>query len=514
MQNLLQDNASQRRHIDELETSVEALTRKVEAARQSRTVPDQQIRACRNVLSVIQEEERGLLKQRSSESQDSSVRSLLAGAGYLGLSLIVLIVLFGFLIRDALRRRSFEKQLSVANDHLEATIEALERRGAEAALFKATRDELNLCVTAAEAQACTCRHLQALVPGSSGATLVINNSRSMLEIAATWNNPSSLADGFSPDACCGLRAGHLRWRSSGHSAINCSHFTGEPPENYVCIPLSAQGETLGFVYLTFPTQEIADLARSRILQVNEMVELAAMTIAGLNLRAKLENQSIRDGLTRLFNRHFMAIALEREVHRALRSTTPLAVLMIDVDHFKAFNDTFGHEAGDTVLREVAECFRQSVRSEDVVCRYGGEEFIIILPETNEETAVERAELIRQAVGKLRVTVQGRDAAPDFGIHRYRDVSLSCSRRYRSGPPGRSRLVRRQARRSRPGPCRKRIRDSLNRNFFSSAAIIAYGLSPILNGASNNSSMRALSLQRTLWQQTRYRRLLLLVTGLP
>ncbi len=421
LQNLFQDNASQRHHADELETSVVVLTHAVETARQSKTVPDQEILACHHVLDVIQQEERGLLKERSNESQDSSVRSLLAGAGYLGLLLVVLVVLFWFLIRDALRRRSFEKQLSVANDHLEATIEALERRGGEAALLKATRDELHLCVTAAEAQACTCRHLQALVPGSSGATLITNNSRSMLEIAASWNNPISLADGFASDACCGLRAGHLRWRSPGHSAINCSHFAGEPPENYVCIPLAAQGETLGFVYLTFPAQEIADLARSRILQISETVELAAMTIAGLNLRAKLENQSIRDGLTRLFNRHFMAIALEREVHRALRSTTPLAVLMLDVDHFKAFNDTFGHEAGDTVLREVAECFRQSVRSEDVVCRYGGEEFIIILPETNEETAVERAELIRQAVGKLRVRSKGetlRQISVSIGVAMY------------------------------------------------------------------------------------------------
>jgi diguanylate cyclase (GGDEF)-like protein len=421
LHNLLEDNVSQNHHVDELETSVQSLTHTLEKSRQTKAVPDAEIQSCRNVLSVIQEEERRLLKERSNESQDSSIRSLLAGAGYLGLSLIVLVVLFAFLIRDALRRRSFEEQLSVTNDRLAATIEALERRGSEAALLKSTRDELHLCVTAAEAQACTVRHLQELVPGSSGATLIINNSRSMLEIAATWNDPSSLADGVAPDACCGLRAGHLRWRSPGHSAINCSHFVGDPPENYVCIPLAAQGETLGFSYLSFPTKEIADIARSRILQINEMVELAAMTIAGLNLRAKLENQSIRDGLTRLFNRHFMAIALEREVHRALRRSTPLAVLMLDVDHFKAFNDTFGHEAGDAVLREVAECFRQSVRSEDVVCRYGGEEFVIILPETNEETAIERAEVVRQAVGKLRVKFKGeslRQISLSIGIAMY------------------------------------------------------------------------------------------------
>lgn len=334
------------------------------------------------------------------------MRSLLAGAGYLSLSLIVLGVLFAFLIRDAIRRRHFEEQLSLTNDHLEATIEALERRGKDASILKEARDELQLCVTSAEAQACTARHLEELVPGSSGATLIINNSRSMLEIAAVWNNPSFLADGFAPEACCGLRAGRLRWRTSGHSEINCSHFTGTPPENYVCIPLAAQGETLGFVCLMCPTQEVENLARNRISQINELVELASMAIAGLNLRAKLENQSIRDGLTRLFNRHFMAIALERELHRATRRKTPLAVLMMDVDHFKAFNDTFGHDAGDVVLREVADCFRQSVRSEDVVCRYGGEEFVLILPETNEEVAIERAEVIRDAIGRLRVQFKG------------------------------------------------------------------------------------------------------------
>ncbi len=402
LQNLVRDNLSQLRHVGELETSVKVLTGALDASSSSKAIPDQEIQNSRNALGVIREEEQSVLKQRTGESQNSSVRSLLLGAGYLGFSLLVVILLFTFLIRDAFRRRFFEEQLSLTNDHLEASIGELKRREMEAALLKEARDELHLCVTSAEAQSCTVRHLQELVPGSSGATLIINNSRSMLEIAATWNNPSSLADGFSPDACCGLRAGRLRWRSPDHSAINCSHFTGTPPENYVCIPLAAQGETLGFVYLMCPTHEIADLARSRIALVNELVELASMTIAGLNLRTKLENQSIRDGLTWLFNRHFMAIALERELHRATRRKTPLAVLMMDVDHFKAFNDTFGHEAGDVVLREVAECFRQSVRSEDVVCRYGGEEFVIILPETDEQTAVERAGLIRDAVSKLRV----------------------------------------------------------------------------------------------------------------
>ena len=125
--------------------------------------------------------------------------------------------------------------------------------------------------------------------------------------------------------------------------------------------------------------------------LQQMVELASIGIAGLNLRSKLEHQSIRDSLTGLYNRHFMEIALDRELRRATRHQQPLAVLVLDVDHFKAFNDTHGHEAGDVVLREVAGTLRETVRSEDIVCRFGGEEFVVILPELSTEEALARAE---------------------------------------------------------------------------------------------------------------------------
>jgi diguanylate cyclase (GGDEF)-like protein len=173
------------------------------------------------------------------------------------------------------------------------------------------------------------------------------------------------------------------------------------------MPLSAQGETLGFVYLEFPTDVVAQWARDRLLLIEEMVGLASMTMAAINLRATLESQSIRDGLTGLFNRRFMEVALERELHRAARRKSSLAFLMLDVDHFKVFNDTFGHEAGDVVLREVGSCFLRSVRSEDIVCRYGGEEFVIILPEIVQEKALMRAEKIREEINKLRIHFKGQ-----------------------------------------------------------------------------------------------------------
>lgn len=130
-----------------------------------------------------------------------------------------------------------------------------------------------------------------------------------------------------------------------------------------------------------------------------------MAHASIELRRRLENQSIRDSLTGLFNRHFMEIALDRELARCARRKGSLAVLMIDVDHFKTFNDRFSHAAGDTVLKEVSRVLQETIRNEDVACRYGGEEFTIILPETTAEAALHKAEKLRQSVEKLQTRLE-------------------------------------------------------------------------------------------------------------
>jgi diguanylate cyclase (GGDEF)-like protein len=416
IQRLVQDNPSQSRHARELEVAVQQLSQSMEYVRRTRNLPEGEILETRSVISIIQEEERNLLKQRTDESQHTTVRTLLLESVFLGLSLVVVMVLFGFLLRDAFNRRASDGKLS-------STIDALKRRSWEAVLLKSARDELQLCVTFEDAQTCAVRHLQELVPGSSGATLIINNSRNMLEVAASWNNPDSLSDVFGLDTCCGLRTGRPRWRRPGESEINCNHFSGPPPENYVCIPLAAHGDTLGFVYMAAPTPEIAELALCRETLLEEMVELASMSFAGLKIRAKLESESIRDSLTGLFNRRFMEVALERELIRSARRSAPLALLMLDVDHFKTFNDSFGHEAGDSVLREVAQCFSNSVRSEDIICRYGGEEFVIILPEISQQLALERAEQIREQVSNLRIQYKGqvlRTISISIGVAMYPD----------------------------------------------------------------------------------------------
>jgi diguanylate cyclase (GGDEF)-like protein len=149
--------------------------------------------------------------------------------------------------------------------------------------------------------------------------------------------------------------------------------------------------------------------------------LTGMAVATLNLRTKLESQSIRDSLTGLFNRHFMQISLERELSRAARRKQMLAVFMLDLDHFKKFNDRYGHAAGDMALKAVADIFRANIRTEDIACRYGGEEFTIILPDMTAKVAADRAESIRRALEALRLPLEGEilgDFTVSIGVAAY------------------------------------------------------------------------------------------------
>jgi len=128
----------------------------------------------------------------------------------------------------------------------------------------------------------------------------------------------------------------------------------------------------------------------------------ALLLASLQLRETLREQSIRDPLTRLFNRRFLEESLERELELASRKKQSVAVLFLDLDHFKRFNDTFGHDAGDMVLQSLADLFRTFFRATDICCRYGGEEFAIILPESSSPDAAKRADALRSEVKNLRL----------------------------------------------------------------------------------------------------------------
>jgi diguanylate cyclase (GGDEF)-like protein len=192
----------------------------------------------------------------------------------------------------------------------------------------------------------------------------------------------------------------------------CKHLEAEGIDRYVCIPMMAQGESLGILHVQHgEVTTLSDEAGHKQQLLTTVTEHFAMALANLRLRETLKNQSIRDPLTGLFNRRYMETTLERELRRAARNKLPMSLMMLDLDHFKHFNDTFGHDAGDLLLREVASCLRGAVRAEDIVCRYGGEEFTIVLLEADAAQTRLRAENICAAVKQLRVQYRGQPLGP-------------------------------------------------------------------------------------------------------
>jgi diguanylate cyclase (GGDEF)-like protein len=130
----------------------------------------------------------------------------------------------------------------------------------------------------------------------------------------------------------------------------------------------------------------------------------------LRLQDKLRQQSMRDPLTQLFNRRYLQETLEREISRARRNKQEMCCLVIDIDHFKKFNDTYGHDGGDALLVNFAKMLAQNVRNEDIVCRYGGEEFVVILPGTNAEGGMARANILRTLASEMTVVIDKKTVA--------------------------------------------------------------------------------------------------------
>lgn len=300
-------------------------------------------------------------------------------------------------------------QLNAANDELRNQAAELSRRNREITLFSKMNDFLQTSTTEAEAYSIISETVTRLFPGDSGAVFVLSASRDMLEAAVVWGPLPPANVIFPPNECWAQRRGQVHL-AIGHERW-CPHVTDDG-HMYVCLPLLAQGETLGILHLLdgAANNDQADAARMaekcRLAKI--LADNIGLGIANLKLRESMRNLSIRDALTGLFNRRYMEEALAQELHRTQRNAAQLAVIMIDIDQFKKFNDNFGHDGGDAILRELGEFFKKHVRGSDIACRYGGEEFILILSPSTAEGARQRAEKIREGAGLLSVSQASRD----------------------------------------------------------------------------------------------------------
>ena len=402
---LVQDNRDQDPNIETLTSCASNLSQTLNSFTRQSSLPDIEVQRCQKALALMTDKEQLLLTARNAHSQTSFVTSVTTELIFVGISILAFLVLFAFLFRDAMHRQRAGNRVAAANARLAKTVSAMEDTARESSLMTTARNELQLCVNVQQVYDTATQSFSRLLPGTGGCLYIINNSRHNVEVVSSWGTVN-LDDFSPPDSCCGLRSGQPRWRQPGISEIHCNHFADTPPERYLCRPIVAHGNTLGILYVQCETDEVIELVNDRMDSLRQLIQITALAVATLNLQTKLENQSIRDPLTGLFNRHFMQMSMDREMARSSRRKQIMAVLMLDVDHFKKFNDTHGHGVGDAVLKAVSEVFKNCIRAEDIACRYGGEEFTIILPDTTVEGACDRADAILQAVSKLKITVGG------------------------------------------------------------------------------------------------------------
>jgi diguanylate cyclase (GGDEF)-like protein len=307
-------------------------------------------------------------------------------------------------LRDITERRQVRVQLRAALQEAEA--KARENRE----LTKLT-DLLQSCQTIEEACGIAENALSAIFGQQPGGLFLTNSSRNLLEAGGIWNNCSTTEQIFAPDDCWALRLGKPYVNANLAPPLRCSHLSDTPASHCVCVPLTAQGETLGVLYVEESAAASAtsgggeqDRLERHAVAVAERLSLA---LSNLKLREVLRNQSIRDPLTGLFNRRYLEESMVREVQRSTRKERSFSVVMMDLDHYKRFNDTFGHPAGDQLLREIGGLLKTRIRAGDLACRYGGEEFALVLSEVDAKGAERCVDILRQEIKQLPANHPGQ-----------------------------------------------------------------------------------------------------------
>lgn len=358
--------------------------------------------------AVIRAAEHSLLDQRT-ESMRRSLGWLLATAALgIAASLLILLAAYRLLAREDRERVLAERRVTEANRELGQSVSRLEQLSGDMEELGKYAGMLQSAVGISEAMEITRQSLQSLLPGLAGAVYYLRASKDHADRIAAWGDPVLVSEPMpAPGDCWCLRRNQVYTLDDVRAGVRCVHVAapqGDAPATYACVPLAAQGETLGWLHLSAPG--LGPLPKlSFAVSASEQLSLA---LANLRLREALRNQAIRDPLTGLFNRRYLEESLKREFNRCLRRKLPLSILMLDIDHFKAFNDANGHPGGDALLAAFGGLLQAHSRAEDIACRYGGEEFTLILPEASAEVARAKAEEIRAAAADLVVQLRGRD----------------------------------------------------------------------------------------------------------
>lgn len=296
-------------------------------------------------------------------------------------------------------------------EHFRASMTArtreLEKRNRTALLMGQLTQRLPACSTQTELAEVVGKMCEQIFSGSPGALYVSSHSEVLLQKLVEWGEHGGAVAEFAPESCWALRRGQSHIVGNTSADVTCPHVSQDRVHSYRCVPLVAQGKAVGVFYL----ESTAAQAGVDDHDLDVLAEVISLSLVNLSLRETLRHQSIRDPLTGLFNRRHLIEMLDHECARTERTGLVSSMLMVDIDHFKRFNDSYGHDAGDSVMTLVSATFQKGIRKSDLACRYGGEEFAILLPETSLSAAGIVGEKIRLAIRAITPNHRGVSLEP-------------------------------------------------------------------------------------------------------
>ena len=329
--------------------------------------------------------------------------------------------------QDITHKKKAEIKAQLLNQKLFEQVDILETRDRSRVQLSKMIKLIQVCSSLNEASKVVVDLLQPLFPNSKGAIYLMSNSKNALDAIASWGDLKSNFY-FSSKKCWAIRLGEHYSVYPSTPELYCDHVDDVERLPSLCLPMIAEGETIGVLHLQF--KDVVEIARSTINLAETATQNLALSFANLKLQQELQYQSFHDSLTGLYNRRYLEETLKKELERARRKQQFVSVMMLDIDRFKQFNDTHGHQAGDLVLSKVGSYLLSAIREYDIACRYGGEEIIVVMPDASIENSLVRAETFRTDIKALKLQYNGKQLEPitvSIGVSCFPDDSVDVEK---------------------------------------------------------------------------------------
>jgi diguanylate cyclase (GGDEF)-like protein len=349
---------------------------------------------------LLNERRDGLAGHVAASASAARTCWFIAGAAVLGLAIGLLLLLAGI--------RRIRRNLEPGQDQADFA------------------DTLQIASDEEEAQQLLQRHLQRTLPATTAVVLNRNNSADRLEAVTPLPGGSPLAEtlrGAEPRSCLAVRSGRMHRQDGGRPALLACPVCAVCPGASSCVPLTVGGEVIGSVLLNRPVP----YGQAEEQRIRESVGQAAPVLANLRNLAVAEIRAATDGLTGLPNKRAVTDAMKRMFAQASTTASPLGLLLLDLDHFKQINDQRGHPVGDQVLANVGAVLRSVLRARDFAGRNGGEEFAILLPDTEVSAALEIAERVRATVAEISLPGTEVSVTTSIGVVGFPDHATTLDR---------------------------------------------------------------------------------------